>query len=51
MLTDIRGRNQNFSKRYGVIRQEIELEEIFGIRIDVDNTSNVNYKANGLLGK
>lgn len=50
MLTNIGGRNQDFSQRYGVVRQEVELEEVFGVRVGVDDTSNVNYKANGLLG-
>ena len=51
MLTNIGGRNQDFSQRYRVIRQEVELEELFGIRISVDDASNVDYQTNGLFGK
>ena len=48
MLTDIGRRDQNFSQRYGVIRQEVDLKKVVGVRIGVDDTSNVNYKANSL---
>ncbi len=48
MLTDIRCRNQNLRKGDRVVREEEQAEEILGVRVNVDDTSDINDQANGL---
>lgn len=50
MLTNIRRRDQHFRQRYRIIWQKVELKEILGVWISVDDTSNIDDQTNGQLG-
>lgn len=42
MLADVRGRDQNLSQGNRVIRQEVESEIVFRVRIGIDYTCNID---------
>ena len=48
MLADIRGRYQDLSERNGIIRKEVELQKVLGIRVGIDDTCNVHNETNRL---
>ena len=48
VLTDVRRGDEDLSERDGVVREEVEAEEVLGVRIVVDDTRDVDNQADGL---
>ena len=49
MLTDVGCRDQHFGERHGVVWQEVELQEVLGVWVRVDDPRNVHDEADGLV--
>lgn len=50
VLADVRRRDENLGERNRVVRKEEKAEQVFSVRILVDDTSDVNDETNGKLG-
>lgn len=48
MLADIGRRNEDLSQRDGVVRKEVEAEDVLSIGVVVNDVGNVDNQANGL---
>ena len=48
MLTDVRRGDEDLSERDGVVREEVEAEEVLGVGIVVDDTGDIDDQADGL---
>ena len=47
-MTNVGRRNEDLSERDGVVRQEVETEEVLSVRVVVNDTGNVDDQADGL---
>ena len=47
-MADVGRRNEDLSERDGVVRQEVEAEEVLGVGVVVNDTGDVDDQADGL---
>ena len=48
VLTDVRRGDEDLSERDGVVREEVEAEEVLGVGVVVDDTGDIDDQADGL---
>lgn len=48
MLANVGSRDQDLGERYRIVRKEVKLQEVLGVRVFVDDVCDVNDEANSL---
>ena len=49
MLADIGGRDEDLGEGHGVVGQEVDAKKVLGVRVDVDDTRDVDNEPDGQL--